>query len=234
MSTGISSSDIVGQWSLSFANIDFINSKPAATRLGLASQLKFFSARGFFADDGTLIPNDAVEYLAEQIGVRAVELSSCRAVELSSGISYNCEIGCGILLVYVKEFYADFRIIFTIRADFRMKNTVFQLLGEQLLAARKKRDLSQPALAERVGRDRARISELERDLANNRLGRDRLTLFAELCDTLDLVPVLIPKLRMESMRLLVDDIPAPRHSTEVPRAFDELFIDLDDDETKEG
>lgn len=76
MSTGISSSDIVGQWSLSFADIDFINSKPTATRLGLASQLKIFSARGFFADDGTLIPNDAVEYLAEQIDVRADELSS--------------------------------------------------------------------------------------------------------------------------------------------------------------
>ena len=76
MSTGISSSDIVGQWSLSFADIDFINSKPAATRLGLASQLKFFSARGFFADDGTLIPNEAAEYLAEQIGVPADELSS--------------------------------------------------------------------------------------------------------------------------------------------------------------
>ncbi|WP_440983212.1 helix-turn-helix domain-containing protein [Shinella sumterensis] len=110
---------------------------------------------------------------------------------------------------------------------------VFQLLGEQLLAARKKRGLSQPALAERLGRNRARISELERDLANNRLGRDRLTLFAELCDTLDLVPVLIPRSRMESMRQLVDDIPAPRHSTDVPRAFDELFIDLDDDETKD-
>lgn len=51
MSTGISSSDFVGQWSLSFADIDFINSKPAATRLGLAAQLKFFGARGFFADD---------------------------------------------------------------------------------------------------------------------------------------------------------------------------------------
>lgn len=75
MSTGISSSDFVGQWSLSFADIDFINSKPAATRLGLASQLKFFSARGFFADDGTLVPHDAAEYLAEQIGVPADELS---------------------------------------------------------------------------------------------------------------------------------------------------------------
>lgn len=110
----------------------------------------------------------------------------------------------------------------------------FSVIGQQLLAARKKRDLSQPTLAERLGRNRARISELERDLANNRLGRDRLTLFAELCDTLDLVSVLIPKSRMESVRLLVDDIPAPRHSIEAPRAFDELFIDLDDDETKEG
>lgn len=133
-----------------------------------------------------------------------------------------------------KRSYADFRIILTARAEFRMTITVFQLLGEQLLAARKKRNLSQPALAVRIGRDRARISELERDLANNRLGRDRLTLFAELCDALDLVPVLIPKSRVESVRLLVDDIPAPRHSIEVPRAFDELFIDLDDDETKEG
>jgi transcriptional regulator with XRE-family HTH domain len=130
--------------------------------------------------------------------------------------------------------YADFRIIFTMKAEFRMIGTIFQSLGAQLLAVRRKRKLSQPALAERLGRNRARISELERDLANNRLGRDRLTLFAELCDTLDLVPVLIPKSRMESVRLLVDDIPAPRHSTEVPRAFDELFIDLDEDETKEG
>jgi hypothetical protein len=55
MSTGISSSDFVGQWSLSFADIDFINSKPAATRLGLAAQLKFFSARGFFAGDSAAI-----------------------------------------------------------------------------------------------------------------------------------------------------------------------------------
>ncbi|MDW5316894.1 DUF4158 domain-containing protein [Rhizobium sp. PL01] len=75
MSTGISSSDFVSQWSLTFADIDFINSKPAATRLGLAAQLKFFSARGFFADDGTLVPHDAAEYLAEQIGVPADELS---------------------------------------------------------------------------------------------------------------------------------------------------------------
>jgi len=107
-------------------------------------------------------------------------------------------------------------------------------LGKQLLAARKNRRLSQPALAERVGRNRARISELERELANNRLGRARLTLFAEFCDSLDLVPMLVSKSRMESVRPLFDDIPFPSHSTEVPKAFDELFIDLDDDETKAG
>ncbi|UHS59763.1 hypothetical protein [Agrobacterium vaccinii] len=56
MSTGISSPDFVDE---SFADIDFINFKPAATRLGLAAQLKFFSASGFFAEDGTLVPNDA-------------------------------------------------------------------------------------------------------------------------------------------------------------------------------
>lgn len=76
MRTGISSSDFIGQWSLSFADIDFINSKPVATRLGLAAQLKFFSVRGFFADDGALVPHDAAEYLAGQIGVPADELSS--------------------------------------------------------------------------------------------------------------------------------------------------------------
>lgn len=76
MCTGISSWDFVGEWSLSFADIDFINSKPAATRLGLAAQLKFFSARSFFADDGILVRNDVAKYLAEQIGVPADELSS--------------------------------------------------------------------------------------------------------------------------------------------------------------
>ncbi|MET3600727.1 hypothetical protein ABID12_002678 [Martelella mangrovi] len=75
MSTSISSSDFVGLWSLSFADIDFINSKPAATRLGSAAQLKFFSARGFFADDTAAIPHDAADYLAEQLGVHADELS---------------------------------------------------------------------------------------------------------------------------------------------------------------
>ena len=76
-----------------------------------------------------------------------------------------------------------------------MERAIFPVVGDQLRALRVKRGWSQPALAERVGRNRARISELERDLTNNRLGRDRLTLFAEVCDALDVVPVLVPRAR---------------------------------------
>ncbi|MFS8056294.1 helix-turn-helix domain-containing protein [Rhizobium sp. BR 317] len=109
-----------------------------------------------------------------------------------------------------------------------MISTIFTILGQQLLAARRKRGLNQPDLAARLGRNRARISELERDLATNRLGRDRLTLFAEMCDALDLVPMLIPKSRVAELRPLIEENPVVRHSAEVPSAFEDLFIDLDD------
>jgi len=54
-----------------------------------------------------------------------------------------------------------------------MITTVFQSLGKQLLAARKNHRLSQPALAERVGRNRARIAELERELPTRSQTGDR-------------------------------------------------------------
>ncbi|SCW95136.1 hypothetical protein SAMN02927924_04645 [Sphingobium faniae] len=47
MDRSISGGDLIGRWSLSFADIDFVNSKPALTRLGLAAQLKFFASLGF-------------------------------------------------------------------------------------------------------------------------------------------------------------------------------------------
>jgi transcriptional regulator with XRE-family HTH domain len=109
--------------------------------------------------------------------------------------------------------------------------TIFETLGEQLRRVRRSRGLSQAGVAQRVGRDRARISEFERDLSTNRVGRDRLTLFAEICGALDLVPVVVPRARASEIRALVD-APAgegpPRRSPS--SAFDELFVDLDDDE----
>ncbi|PLU17043.1 transposase, partial [Sinorhizobium medicae] len=69
MGLSISSEDFVGSWSLSFSDIEFVNGKQAPARLGLAVQLKFFAAHGFFLQDRASIPTDGVSWLAEQLGV---------------------------------------------------------------------------------------------------------------------------------------------------------------------
>lgn len=112
-----------------------------------------------------------------------------------------------------------------------MASTIFSTIGDQLRALRAERGWTQPALAERLGRNRARISELERDLANNRLGRDRLTLFAEICDAFDVVPVLVPKGRgteilQQVQKSKIDNV----LTTRVRPVFDELFVDLGDED----
>jgi len=108
---------------------------------------------------------------------------------------------------------------------------ILQTIGAQLRGARRARGLSQAELAMRVGRDRARISEFERELAANRMGRDRLTLFAEICDALDLVPVMAPRARAAELRSLIEESGDDRRRSPTgPSAFDDLFVDLDDDE----
>ncbi|AYG62126.1 helix-turn-helix transcriptional regulator [Rhizobium jaguaris] len=111
-----------------------------------------------------------------------------------------------------------------------MSATIFNMLGVQLRTARVRRGLSQPELAARLGRNRARISELERDLAGNRWGRDRLTLFAEMCDALDMVPVLVPRSRASEIRELLEETGQVRRATPIATAFDELFVDLGDED----
>ncbi|MGJ7043311.1 hypothetical protein J2Y63_006595 [Shinella sp. BE166] len=71
MGLGISSEDFIGRWSLSFSDTDFVNGKPGPARLGLALQLKFFAAHGFFVQDHAALPADRVLYLAEQLGLEA-------------------------------------------------------------------------------------------------------------------------------------------------------------------
>ncbi|MCJ8158862.1 helix-turn-helix transcriptional regulator [Sphingomonas sp. LaA6.9] len=90
--------------------------------------------------------------------------------------------------------------------------------------------MSQPALAQRLGRDRARISELERDLIGGRWGRDRLTLFAEICDALDLVPVLVPRARANAIRRDIEGMQGIDFSQPASSVFDELYVDLSEDE----
>jgi transcriptional regulator with XRE-family HTH domain len=109
--------------------------------------------------------------------------------------------------------------------------SVFRTLGEQLKRARKDRAMSQAELARRVGRSVTRVSELERDLNGGRWGRDRLTLFAEICDTLDLEPVLVPRARVgEVGRLLGQSLDSPPAQGPVTSRFDDLFVDLGDED----
>src|SRR3546814_19231254 len=75
MDRSIPGGDLIGRWSLSFADIDFVNSKPALTRLGLAAQLKSFASLGFFAIDPGSITTDGLSYLAEQLGFEAGEIA---------------------------------------------------------------------------------------------------------------------------------------------------------------
>lgn len=112
-----------------------------------------------------------------------------------------------------------------------MRPSVYQELGRQLRKARRARGFTQPDLAMRVGRDRARISSLERDMLNERTGRDRLTLFAEICEALDLVPVLTPRAKLEAVFSVLDG-KAQTHTVgrEVVSAYDELFVALNDED----
>lgn len=114
-----------------------------------------------------------------------------------------------------------------------MMDEIFQGLGDQLRGWRMRRKMSQPELAARLGRNRARISELERDLIGGRWGRDRLTLFAEICDALDLVPVLVPRARAAQLRAEIEGKSIGEFHAPTRSAFEDLFVDLDADETEE-
>jgi transcriptional regulator with XRE-family HTH domain len=107
-------------------------------------------------------------------------------------------------------------------------------IGRALRQRRRERGLTQPQLARCVDRSTPRISELETHLLGGRPARDRLGLLLELCDALDLVPVLIPRERAQGIQRL---LPSPPTETAAPspgRAFDDVFVDLSaDDDTGE-
>jgi transcriptional regulator with XRE-family HTH domain len=114
-----------------------------------------------------------------------------------------------------------------------MRSDFFPRVGEAIRAERHRQGLTQTELAARVGRATSRISELERDLKTSRLGKDRLTLLADICDALNLIPVLIPRDQAQrgaeaAASLLHGQAPGPRTSV-----FDELFVDLGEESAEE-
>jgi|GEM_PF-1969972 len=109
-----------------------------------------------------------------------------------------------------------------------MRFDILPKLGEAIRAERRRRGLNQADLATRLGRAPARISELERDLKTSRLGKDRLTLLAEICDALDLVLMAAPRSHIEA-GVRDPRAPAPAPSGAQPSVFDEVFVDLSDE-----
>ncbi len=113
-----------------------------------------------------------------------------------------------------------------------MRFSTFASLGRQIRQERLKAKMSQRDLASRVGRNAVRISEFERDLLQERWGRDRLTLLVEICDALALDIVLVPRARAAEIESLVRRTPSPLPQGDVTSAFDELFVDLGEDGDK--
>ncbi|MCS0463400.1 DUF4158 domain-containing protein [Rhizobium favelukesii] len=95
MGLSISNEDFIGRWSLSFSDMDFVNGKPAPARLGLAVQLKFFAAHGFFVQDDASIPIDSVCWLAEQLDVE------CDAVNQYDFSGRTARRHCAEILQYL-------------------------------------------------------------------------------------------------------------------------------------
>ncbi|WP_341353037.1 DUF4158 domain-containing protein (plasmid) [Rhizobium sp. T1470] len=96
MGLSISNEDFIGRWSLSFSDTDFVNGKPTPARLGLAVQLKFFAAHGFFVQDPASIPTDSVSWLAEQLGVE------CDAVNQYDFSGRTARRHCAEILQYLR------------------------------------------------------------------------------------------------------------------------------------
>lgn len=110
-----------------------------------------------------------------------------------------------------------------------MRTNLYTQMGEALRSRRQARGWSQSDLAGRLGRARARISELEGDLLHARAARDRLNLLVEACDALDLVPILVPRERVPAVEMLLTETPSKKIALTPTRAFDDLFVDLSEE-----
>jgi len=75
MRSSISAEELARDWSLSFSDLDFVSTKPVASRLDVAVQLKFFASRGHFIESMHDVPDGAANYLAEQLGVARTAIS---------------------------------------------------------------------------------------------------------------------------------------------------------------
>jgi len=69
----ISDEDVARHWGLSFDDVEFVNARPKAMRVGLAAQLKHFQHTGRFLSDWAGIPNDVRTFLSEQVDAQRMD-----------------------------------------------------------------------------------------------------------------------------------------------------------------
>lgn len=100
-------------------------------------------------------------------------------------------------------------------------------LSQAFRTARKQLGFRQADIAARLDRHTGRIAELENDLEQGRSKRDRLQLFLQMADMLNLVPVLVPKHRVGEVHRLLNDQP-PGELTK-PRSIYEELHDIPED-----
>ena len=77
MHSELSTEELARDWSLNFADLGFLSTKPKVTRYVLAVQLKYF------AHEASDIPSEAISYLAEQLGNKQPDLTELNLGGLS-------------------------------------------------------------------------------------------------------------------------------------------------------
>ncbi|RLK07292.1 Tn3 family transposase [Ruegeria conchae] len=68
--------EFLAVWSLSYADLEFINSYRHAMRIGLAAQLAHFRRFGYFPKRLKDLPSESLDYLAEQLGEDVAHVSN--------------------------------------------------------------------------------------------------------------------------------------------------------------
>ena len=107
-------------------------------------------------------------------------------------------------------------------------------LASELRARMHRLGITQQALASMLGRPQPRVSELLRSLDSRKLAKDRLALLLEVCDALHLTLLPVPADRLERVtRLLGSPSDQPPGASPLPDLFDELFVNLSDEEEQE-
>jgi len=85
--------ELIDRWTLVDDELALVAGRRAATRLGFALRLRFYTESGRFPRGRSEIPDSAVEYVARQVGTAASEVAfydwSGRTIKAHRGLSDN-------------------------------------------------------------------------------------------------------------------------------------------------